>query len=406
MMSYYVTTKEPAISLCPSQEPLYAGVPQWLCLQLCTDNVPVKSGDVMKIKTPQSTCIMKSSTDLYHINPTEYGGVLYLPDIPANSQMDVEIQLMAAMPDSKENVEQLINSQLDFDCPWSEEITCDLNFQLPFTTNHHLHTAGLRKFIQLKIESLSDLEFSLQEPVLSITTVTGDSVKATAMHKNTDMQLMHNTPISYVWTLDSTMENGHLDCKFEVNYKLLQEETNSTMQRCCHAFSLHSHQTEYVIESEVKAQSTSNCKAGTLCNLHFHITQVHDVSTNVKNTLLYEIVSSASLWAVCGKSSGVFTLPAVADASHDINLEVMPLIAGYIPVPSMKLSRYLSEDTPLTDNAIQEAEPQDCKMNNDDTNKPQLEEFGVGQIYNISRTVQVHVMPESNTSTVEVSVPQ
>lgn len=44
---------------------------------------------------------------------------------------------------------------------------------------------------------------------------------------------------------------------------------------------------------------------------------------------------------MCGKSSGVISMPVVAHATHRVHMEVMPLFAGYLPLPDVRLFKYL-----------------------------------------------------------------
>ncbi len=53
------------------------------------------------------------------------------------------------------------------------------------------------------------------------------------------------------------------------------------------------------------------------------------------------MIDNNSNWAVCGKSSGVVSMPVAAMATHKVHMEVMPLFAGHLPFPSIRVFRYL-----------------------------------------------------------------
>lgn len=53
------------------------------------------------------------------------------------------------------------------------------------------------------------------------------------------------------------------------------------------------------------------------------------------------VVDDSSNWAVCGKSCGVISMPVAAQATHRVHMEVMPLFAGYLPLPDVRLFKYL-----------------------------------------------------------------
>eukprot|EP00061_Rhincodon_typus_P011781 g37054.t1 len=95
------------------------------------------------------------------------------------------------------------------------------------------------------------------------------------------------------------------------------------------------------------------CKTGTLCNLEVSIVRLSDLTEVDKDEslvdcdgycttkLMYEVVDNSSNWAVCGKSSGVISMPVAARATHKVHMEVMPLFAGFLPFPDIKLFKYL-----------------------------------------------------------------
>ena len=53
------------------------------------------------------------------------------------------------------------------------------------------------------------------------------------------------------------------------------------------------------------------------------------------------VADSSSNWAVCGKSSGMVSMPMTASATHKVQIEVMPLFAGHLPFPKIKVLKYL-----------------------------------------------------------------
>lgn len=58
-------------------------------------------------------------------------------------------------------------------------------------------------------------------------------------------------------------------------------------------------------------------------------------------SICVSVVDNSSNWAVCGKSSGVISMPVAARATHRVHMEVMPLFAGYLPLPDVRLFKYL-----------------------------------------------------------------
>ena len=58
---------------------------------------------------------------------------------------------------------------------------------------------------------------------------------------------------------------------------------------------------------------------------------------------MYQVEADASMWAVCGRSKGVVTMPT-GDEVREVMLEVMPQIPGNLPLPVVKLSKYLNSE--------------------------------------------------------------
>lgn len=63
--------------------------------------------------------------------------------------------------------------------------------------------------------------------------------------------------------------------------------------------------------------------------------------------------------------------------SHSITLDVLPLAAGFLPLPNIRLSKYIS------------------KSKTNDTH-PRLQPFPPGQIYNSTKSMQIHVLASTN----------
>ena len=64
--------------------------------------------------------------------------------------------------------------------------------------------------------------------------------------------------------------------------------------------------------------------------------------------------------------------------SHSITLDVLPLTAGFLPLPNIRLSKYISAN----------------KSKNDTHSR--LQPFPPGQIYNSTKSIQIHVLASNN----------
>lgn len=52
------------------------------------------------------------------------------------------------------------------------------------------------------------------------------------------------------------------------------------------------------------------------------------------------------MWAICGRSSGIVSLDDENDDAtlQQVNLDVMPMTPGYLPLPTVHLSNYIPAD--------------------------------------------------------------
>lgn len=73
------------------------------------------------------------------------------------------------------------------------------------------------------------------------------------------------------------------------------------------------------------------------------------------------VADSSSNWAVCGKSSGMVVMPVTANATHRVQIEVMPLFAGHLPFPKIKVLKYLPHTAAV---AIQPDTGKTCRTSN------------------------------------------
>lgn len=65
---------------------------------------------------------------------------------------------------------------------------------------------------------------------------------------------------------------------------------------------------------------------------------------------------------------------------QSITLEVLPLSAGFLPLPSIRLSKYISADKSKSEL------------------HPKLQPFPPGQVYNTTKSMQIHVLASTNNN--------
>lgn len=185
------------------------------------------------------------------------------------------------------------------------------------------------------------------------------------------------------------------------------------------------------------------CKMGTLCQLEVSIVRLLDLADVDRDEalteadgycttkLLYEVVDNSSNWAVCGKSSGVISMPVAVSATHQVHMEVMPLFAGNLPFPDIKLFKYLpsqsiqaglvdtdswiENDAVSLDRAVDELETSSLRSRGSTLSSasgtehrgplmPRLLPFSTGQVFRSSTARQILVLPSEDNHVLEVSV--
>ncbi|XP_032889373.1 trafficking protein particle complex subunit 10 [Amblyraja radiata] len=207
-------------------------------------------------------------------------------------------------------------------------------------------------------------------------------------------------------------------------------------------------QTLYGVRADISPPlGVGMCKMGTLCSLEVSIVRLSDLTDSDQDEalsqsdglcttrLMYEVVDNSSNWAVCGKSSGVISMPVSASATHKVHMEVMPLFAGFLPFPDITLHKYLpfqacpsgqteavadswlENDVLALDRCGEEQQEGGSVRSRGSTQSggsgehkppalplPRLLPFCSGQVYNGSARRQVLVLPTQDDHVLEVSV--
>lgn len=203
-------------------------------------------------------------------------------------------------------------------------------------------------------------------------------------------------------------------------------------------------QTLYSVKAEVSPPAgTEHCRTGALCSLEVCITRLSGLleadqdealtgsDEYFSTKLMYEVVDNSSNWAVCGKSSGVISMPAAAQATHRVHMEVLPLFAGYLPLPDVRLFKYLPHhsahasqldaDSWIENDSLSLDKHGDDQLDSGSLRSrgsvhstassehkglpmPRLQALPPGQVFNSSAGTQVLVIPSRDDHVLEVSV--
>ncbi|XP_032485859.1 trafficking protein particle complex subunit 10 isoform X3 [Phocoena sinus] len=443
LVQYDVYSQEPQLHVEPLADSLLAGIPQKVKFTVTTGHYTVKNGDSLQLSNVEAMLILgheENRAVIYsNMRAPATGGESTVPGMtePHGKHKDTQKggHCMATM-----------DHKVSIDCPWSIYSTViSLTFSMPFRTTHSLLSSGTRKYVQVCVQNLSELDFQLSDSHL---VDTGDSTDLRLIPLNTESeQRIHSRQaVFFVWELKWTQEPPpSLHCRFSVGFSPASEERLSvSLKPYTYEFQVDNFLTLYSVRAEISPPpGTELCKTGSLCSLEVSITRLSDLSDADKDEalteredyfstkLMYEVVDNSSNWAVCGKSSGVISMPVAARATHRVHMEVMPLFAGYLPLPDVRLFKYLPHhsahssqldaDSWIENDSLSVDKHVDDQLDSGSVQSrgstrsvagsehkglpmPRLRALPPGQAFNASAGTQVLVIPSQDDHVLEVSV--
>uniref|UniRef100_A0AAX7UZ35 Trafficking protein particle complex 10 n=1 Tax=Astatotilapia calliptera TaxID=8154 RepID=A0AAX7UZ35_ASTCA len=470
---YEVYSQEPQLTVEPLSEPLLAGLPQKVKFTLLTGHYTVKKGDALQLSNTETMPILPSTKlvgeSTLSIQSSEKVTSISLPPAPPYHTLEFQLEVLCIIPSGADRPanERLTNGEvrhrprsyshpdtpmtaidqrMSIDCPWSIYSTLlALTFYIPFKTKHSLLSAGNRQYIQVCVQNVSDVNFALAE--VKLTEKQHASLELQSLNTKTQQLLCCKHSVFCLWEVRWKDDlPSCLQCVFSANFSPLSQDI-SAYKPFHYQFQLERVTTLYSVKAEIfPPAGEQRCRSGVLCGLEVCITRLtepaegeiaEDSKTETdgpKTTkLMYEVADSSSNWAVCGKSSGMVLMPMTANATHKVQIEVMPLFAGHLPFPKIKVLKYLPHTAAV---AIQ-PDPDSCVENDslslldktlddqgdtasirsrgsvhsvgsgDQQQKgvamPRLEPFSPGQVFNHSHACQVLVLPATDDHIMEVN---
>ncbi|XP_056145323.1 trafficking protein particle complex subunit 10 isoform X2 [Lampris incognitus] len=484
LVQYEVYSQEPELTVEPLSEPLLAGLPQKVKFTLLTGHYTVKKGDALQLSNtdtmpilPFTTCTAsilnpaaeRMGESALSIQSSEKVTSISLPPTPPYHTLEFQLEVLCIIPSGPDRPanERLTNGEIrhrprsyshpdtpmtaidqrmSIDCPWSIYSTLlALTFYIPFKTKHSLLSAGNRKYIQVCVQNVSDVSFQLSDLKLSEKHHT--SLELQSLNTKAKQLVCSKQSVFCLWEVRWRADlPSCLQCVFSANFSPLQQDI-SAFKPFHYQFQLERVTTLYSVRAEIlPAAGEQHCRSGTLCGLEVCITRLTEPAEGeigdegkaetdgLRTTkLMYEVADSSSNWAVCGKSSGMVSMPMSASATHKVQIEVMPLFAGHLPFPKIKVLKYL----PHTAAPAIQPDPDSCVENDtlslldkslDDQGDtasirsrgsvhslgstdqqqrglpmPRLEPFSPGQVFNHSHARQVLVLPTADDHIMEVN---
>ncbi|XP_005375931.1 PREDICTED: trafficking protein particle complex subunit 10 [Chinchilla lanigera] len=484
IVQYDVYSQEPQLHVEPLADSLLAGIPQKVKFTVTTGHYTVKNGDSLQLSNVEAMLVLcqgenraviysnsreESSTSVLRIQSSDKVTSIGLPATPAYHVIEFELEVLSLPsapassretdtrgtpePPRKQKDRQrgspcmvTADHKVSIDCPWSIYSTViALTFNVPFRTTHSLLSARTRKYVQVCVQNLSELDFQLTESNLVDTRGTAD-LQLTPLNAPSPQHIHSKQLVFFIWELKWMQEPPPaLHCQFSMGFSPASEERLSiSLKPYTYEFQVESFFTLYNVKAEVLPPAGMEyCRTGVLCSLEVSITRLTDLLEVDKDEaltgsdeyfctkLMYEVVDNSSNWAVCGKSCGVISMPVAAQATHRVHMEVMPLFAGYLPLPDVRLFKYLPHHSAHSsqldadswienDSLSVDKHPDDhldcssvrsrgsvhsaTSSEHKGLPMPRLQALPTGQVFNSSMGMQVLVIPSQDDHVLEVSV--
>lgn len=392
---FSVINEQTTVTLNKGESDLLAGLEQDMVLTVHSGSSFIEENTCLKMRTSRGLQMQLKSSNEELTREL----VIYLPETQPFQELSVQLRVLADQPPQKDST--VIEHKVILSCPWAcEDKIITLHFQPPFMTTFRLHTANTRKFSQILVSGFNAQMLELKKPQLVPTS--SQSIQLVSMNPSAGQKLVigNGLNVSFMWELQmpfanplEEMINNTPPIKTEFSMEYAAVTDPETMQAGsqiltykCH-FEIVDYKTLFVVRSRVEPTKGSEfCRAGTMCHLQLHVQRVN---TSPHSSLMYEVLTDQTMWAVCGKTAAVISLESV-DRQH-VTLDVMPLIGGFLPLPLVRLSKYIP--------AEQKPPGKDRKVDSHShSSHPRLEPFSPGQVYNCSKAQQVHVLPSTTAS--------
>ncbi|XP_076035164.1 SIDL trafficking protein particle complex subunit 10 isoform X2 [Oratosquilla oratoria] len=401
-LTFQVVSEQPRLFLSRKDRDLLAGICQPMILTVHSGSVRISKGTVIKMKTSKGLTAKETSLD------TELGRELEvsLPEVLPFSSATIPLTVLADLGPQKDA--STVEHCVSITSPFSESrLDIDVHFIPPFMSSHKLHTANTRKFVQINVAGLTSQQIECSDPSFQLLDAEDNILLTPLNNPGQKLVVCSDQNGSFMWEMGVDNSKGNVIpikgefCLFYqplgVNSEPLGEELR--WYKCI--YEIQDYKTLYTIRARVEPSKGSEfCRAGNMCFLHISIQQLEGQASGTPSgdSIMYEVLADQTMWAVCGRTSGVLTLEA--GAKQNVTLDVMPLTGGFLPLPNVRLSKYIPADSK---NPTKESSRKADYVGSA-SSVPRLEPFRAGQVYNFSKAQQVHVLPASNSAPTDISL--
>jgi len=386
---FSVISEEPSLKLSSFNSPqhltLFSGINQ---------NVIIQFNSGSYFFPAQTNLTLKSSNDLLiGLPPTSSSQeIIFTNKLTLNTSsplspfqhFDIPLIILGSFSDQRgpSGLEhELTVSYINSITKETQIISLSIYLIPPFMSTFKLHSANKRKFFEIAVTGLIEEKFVLHDQALEIDEQMQDKVFAKSLSPFGKSIILKNQIIYYIWELLKGDQNScDLSFVFLVKYyQTVNDKAESQLYKC--SFNLKNFDTLYTIRVKIDPRGSEFCRVGSLANLSIIIEQVG--TSQVPPAIMYETIVDTTLWNISGRTAGV--IETKDQDKFLLTFEALPLISGLLPIPSIRLFKYVSSKK--QDNVDAET-----AFNSTEANPV---EFEKGQIYNWNRGSQVNVLPSS-----------
>jgi len=380
--SFIVTSSPPIISLNRDSKELYAGVESFMMLNVWTGSKTVVQGTEICFSTSRGMLAKSDSQEEEFSSSVRVS----LPAGEPFQTISVRIRVKAALTNQKDS--SSIEHKVTISDPWAKvDKEVFVHFIPAFYTAFHLLTALDKKFLQIFLYPLTETSFHLSDhQMVFFGGSSRPELSLTPINKDGDVLVVNSScEGGYLWQLNidakDDQELEQLEKPVKVQFSISYKETKSQVGKEHYeaTFQFQDFLTLYTIQAKVEpAKGNEFCRAGTMCPM---TVQLEQCNISQHTSLFYEVIADQAVWAVCGRQGAVVNI--AQSSKQNIVIDVMPLVGGHLALPTVRLSKYIPADSGAA----------------------RLDPFATGQVYNMSRSQQVHVLPPLNQHVEFVSLP-
>ena len=368
-----VVTRPAVVSLVrlPNTE-LYAGLESQLSLRVEAGSCEIPPGTQVTLTCLRGLKVRCEEEELAATAQVE------LPPARPGQTVETRVWLLAELTNQYDGA--TLEHRMRVENPWDkQEKDVFLHFLPAFYSTFQLLTAMERKFVQVLVFPLLPGTLTLATPSLSLdaAALKAGLQLAPVNPEGSEMDVRAGWEGGLLWELllpAGLQEDRPARLELGLQYRAGGQTGQYSAQHV-----LQHYTTLYRLRARVEpARGSEFCRAGTVCGLAVQLEQCGPASPH---SIYYEVIAEQAVWAVCGRQCAVLSTADMA--SQTITVEVMPLVGGQLALPAIRLSKYIPADT----------------------GSAKLDPFHSGQVYNLSKSTQVHVLPPLNQQQEFVSLP-